>query len=315
VAANTPSGVNPKENEILRYVYGGISLFALVLVYLIYRATLLIDHAAAGINAKSYFVTHVLTVFFEVVLWVLIARVAVRFKLYARAVMGGDDGRALNYGANALLLSLPYAMLFGMASTVKTLFMHSSSLSMVTTITNLVPLVVILVATALLFVGTLKLRHTLPMKYQSLPPVVLIKFLVAYVVVVGGFTAYFYNSAPKLLDDDGLHHFTWSASALLFLYALPYAVVWLLGLLASLNLARYSSRVPGKIYKPLFRGLYRGLVTSFAGTYLVQVFYVTNFTSNSLSVGLLMLITILALLIYGCIMIYRGTNQLYLLEK
>jgi hypothetical protein len=92
-------------------------------------------------------------------------------------------------------------------------------------------------------------------------------------------------------------------------------VVWLLGLLASLNLARYSSRVPGKIYKPLFRGLYRGLVTSFAGTYLVQVFYVTNFTSNSLSVGLLMLITILALLIYGCIMIYSGTNQLYLLEK
>jgi hypothetical protein len=73
--------------------------------------------------------------------------------------------------------------------------------------------------------------------------------------------------------------------------------------------------VAGKIYRPLFRDVYRGLILSLTGTYLAQIFYVSNLSSNYFGLGLAVALAMLSVIIYGCFLIYRGTEALCLLEK
>jgi hypothetical protein len=61
--------------------------------------------------------------------------------------------------------------------------------------------------------------------------------------------------------------------------------------------------------------MYKGLVISFIGLFLAQIFYLSNLPSNRLDPGLLALIGIILLLIYGCFLVYRGTSQLAQIEK
>jgi hypothetical protein len=126
---------------------------------------------------------------------------------------------------------------------------------------------------------------------------------------------YFYRVAPKLVDDDGLRHFALLPSTLVAVYLVPFAVVWLLGLLACLHLAKYAFLVPGKIYKPIFYNLYVGILVSYVSTYLIQLFYVSNLHSNRFGVGLVIIVGLIALLIAGYGVIYRGASQLYLVEQ
>jgi len=88
-----------------------------------------------------------------------------------------------------------------------------------------------------------------------------------------------------------------------------------MGLLSCLNLAQYAYRVRGKLYKPMFRNLYVGILLSYISTYLIQIFYVSNVSSNQVGVGFGILISLILMLIAGYTLIYRGANQLYALEN
>src|SRR6185437_9633577 len=106
---------------------------------------------------------------------------------------------------------------------------------------NLLPLAIFLVLSVQLFIGTIRLKHLLPDTVTQLRRnrYVVVSCLVLFALVVIPFGKYFYSVAPVLLDDDGLHHFTVSSAVLLGVYLLPFAVIWLLGLLSCLNLTQY----------------------------------------------------------------------------
>jgi hypothetical protein len=294
------------------YAYVTIVIVALVFALIMYRASNIIQKYNPHINSKLYFWTHLLTIFIELVLWLIIARSAIRFKSYTLTVIKNADGKALNYIANSILISLAYAILFSMASTIKTLFWRNPNLKTITTITNLVPLLAILIASFYILIGTQQLRHLSHSRLRD--SLNLRPFLSILFVFIITYSMYFYQDAPKVLDDDGLHHFTLSSTTLLFVYVLPYIVVWTIGVFSCINLVDYASNVKGVIYKSLFSDLRNGLIISFIGTYLVQIFDVSSFNSNTFGVGFVILLLILALIIRGYLLIFRGTNQLYKLE-
>ena len=294
-----------------------IILAAAAFLYMIFRDASLIDRYSPGINTALYAETHTYIVLIEIVLWALMAKAAVRFKAYSRKIQHSPDGAALNHIADAMLLSLAYAILFDMASTFKTLFIQRPQLGLVTTITNLLPLAVFVTLSVLLFAGAHQLRRLVPDTIaQRQRRFRLVSLgLALYSLVIVPYVAYFYRMAPTLLDDDGLHHFALPPQSLLAVYIVPFSTAWLIGLLSCIDLAGYAGRVQGKLYRPGFRSLYHGILISYVSTYLVQIFYVSNVSSNRFGVGLVILVSFIALLIAGYGLMYRGANRLYILER
>ena len=305
------------EFTFLVVAYAVIFVSALAFIFMIFRDAQLIERNRSGIDAFSYAETHTYILLIEIVLWTIMAKAAIRFKAYAWRIRRSADGSALNLIANAMLLSFAYAILFDMASTFKTLFMNTPVLQAVTTITNLLPLGVFLALSSLLFAGSSQLARLMVdgsvsrQRHQRFRALCLALF----VLVVFPYGEYFHRVAPVILDDDGLHHFVLSPATLVAVYLAPFIVIWLLGVLSCLNLMWYARHVPGKIYKPTFRNLYIGILTSYVSTYLIQIFYISNVSSNRFGFGLLFLISLIALLIIGYGLMYRGANQLYMLER
>jgi hypothetical protein len=297
--------------------YSVIFISAIFFTYMIFRASDLIANSVSTVNAKLYVETHFYILLIEVVLWLIMARAAIRFKAYTRQIRQSKDGNALNNIANAILLSVVYAIIFDMASTIKTLFMNTSILAPVTTLTNLVPLALFVVLTLLLYYGSYRLVRLLP--YSSITHrrsrQIFIISLVIFVLLVIPYSGYFHRIAPTMLDDDGLHHFVMSPGILTVVYIIPFVFVWLLGLLACINLANYASSVRGKIYRPMFKKLYFGVLIAYISTYCIQIWYVSNVASNRLGIGLITLVALIILLITGFILIFQGANKLYKLEQ
>lgn len=297
--------------------YATVFIATLVFIFIIFRAAYLIRQHQPNIDAFSYAETHLYIVFIEVILWTIIARAAIRFKAYTRRIKHSKDGSALNLVAFAILLSLAYAILFDMGSTFKTLFVGTSQLQSMTLLANMLPLALLLLLSLLLFIGSLRLSQLVPSeaalgrRQQRITSL----SLAIFILLVIPFGDYFYHAAPAMLDDDGLFHFALPPGILIFIYLVPFVVIWLLGLLACLNLAKYAHRVPGKIYRPKFRNLYVGILISYISTYLIQIFYASNIPSNRFGFGLLFAISLVIMLIVGYSLIYRGANQLYMLEQ
>ena len=303
------------ELRALAAAYTVIFIAAVGFVFMIFRDMRLIARYKPAINAPLYAETHTYIVLIESVLLLVIARAAIRFKAYTLRIRNSRDGTALTYIANAMLLSLPYAILFDIASTVKTLFMRTPALGLVTTITNLAPLAVFLCLSTILCIGTMKLKRLLPPGKDERAHWAIVACVGGFLVAIVLYACYFYHMAPSLRDDDGLHHFALSAPALAGVYLLPFAVIWLLGVLSCVNLAHYASRVPGKIYQPMFKNLCCGILISYISTYLVQIFYVSNISSNQFGVGLGIVVALVAFVTVGYGLMYRGAAQLYTLER
>ncbi len=294
-----------------------IATASILFILLVFRAAQLIGMSNSGIDPNLYRVTHTYIVLIEILLWSIMAKAAVRFKAYAREIMPSKDGIALNYIATAMLLSILYAILFDMASTFKTLFINSPLLHFVTTISNYIPLALFLVLSIFLYIGTVKLKEVLPDETTTKQHFMLsiAVSIVIYIAAVIPYARYFYHVAPIMLDDDGLRHFILSPGILTITYIVPFSIIWLLGILSCINLADYANRVRGKIYRPMFKNLYLGILIAYVSSFFIQIWYVSNLSSNKFGVGMYSLIVLILLLIAGFGLMYRGANRLYRLEK
>lgn len=294
-------------------VFGAAAIF----VFMIFRAGHLIERYQPAIDPFSYAETHLYVLLVEVALWMIIAKAAIRFKAYAWRIRGSSDGAALNLMANAMLLSFGSAILFDMASTFKTMFMGTALLPNVTTVTNLLPLAVFLLLSVLLYAGSVRLVRLVPsakglgQRYRRLVAC----SLGLFVLLIIPFGGYFYHVAPLIIDDDGLRHFVLPANVLVGIYLVPFIAIWLLGVLSCVNLATYALRVQGKIYRRYFFTLSTGILIAYISSYLIQIFYVSNLPSNQFGFGLVFILSLIVMLIVGYGLMYRGANQLYMLER
>ena len=305
------------EFTALTVAYVVVFLSAAAFICLIYRDAALIGKYQPSINPASYAEAHTYIVLVEIALWTLVAKAAIRFKSYTRKIRNSPDGKALGYIANAMILSFVYVILFDMASSFKTLFMRTPALMTVTTFTNVLPLALFLILSVLLFIGTVKLKRLVPdnSTQRQRNRYVVTLSVALFLLLVVPFAEYFYRTAPILRDDDGLLHFTLLPEVVVVVYLLPFVLIWLLGLLSSLNLAQYATRIKGRLYRPMFRNLYLGILTAYSSSYLIQVWYVSNVSANTFGIGLVSLMILIGTLIIGYALMYRGASQLYMLEQ
>ncbi len=306
------------EYVALTCAYSVIFGAALVFLYMVFHGSDLIAANRTGVDPALYRESHTFIVLIEVILWAIMARAAIRFKSYAREISPSKDGKALNYIANAMLLSVVYAILFDAASTVKTQFINSPNLHFVTTVTNLVPLALFLFLSILLYIGTIKLKRLLPdqppEKHKYRNRQLMFLSIAVFTLLLIPYGQYFHQVALTMMDDDGLQHFVISPNVLTYVYLIPFALVWLLGVLSCINLADYANRVRGEVYRRTFRNLYLGILIAYISTYFIQIWYTSNLSANKFGPGLSSLIILIAFLISGFALIYRGANQLYRIE-
>lgn len=307
--------VNKWELPAFAYVYSLLAILAAVYVVITYRAADIIGRYNLSADSTRYFEAHVIRIAVDVALWVVIARAAVRFKFYAKSLSRTEDGEALNYIANALILALLYAISFTMSSTIKTLFYRSSNFKTATTLSNLIPIAFVLVLSGALLIGSLKLNRISSIKMVKKKTMEYFIALILFLAAVLLYGMYFYRVAPTITDDDGLPHFVLTPTKLMLVYVLPYGIAWLLSLIGSLNLAYYAHHVEGRIYRLLFSDLYAGIMLGFTGTYLIQIFTVSDLKTNGFNLGLVISLCLLGLIIWGSMLIYRGTTELYKLEQ
>jgi hypothetical protein len=295
-------------------LYGFVLIIGFAFIEIMYKAAIIIGQSHSYTKAISYFYTHLATIILTITLWLILSRAILRLKAYISTVNKTQDGKALNKILIALFLSLVYAMLFAVASTFKTLFWHHTDFKTVTTITNLLPIPVMLSSSLVLFKGTSDLLKNKAVEDKHLNKKMLGMYLLIVLAVVFAYGVYFHSHAAKLVDDDGFRHFVISVKTLMYVYVLPYALIWLLGLMSCLNLEHYAKHVKGIVYKELFRDLYSGISMSFVGIYLLQIFYVSNVSSAKLGAGLLFIVCLLVILIRGCLLISRGSDKLARVE-
>lgn len=296
-------------------VYTLLALLAFLYIVISYRAADVIVKYHLTVNPTRYFQTHIIKFAVEFIIWVIIARSAVRLKMYTHSLKGSKDGEGLSYIANALFLGLLYSITFTMASTLKTLFYKTAAFKTVTILTNLIPIAFVVVLSVALLIGSMKLNRTgLLQQVKSLKTEYFTAFIL-YAAALLLYGMYLFRVAPSVVDDDGLRHFAERPSRLVLVYVLPYGLAWLIGIIGTINLAYYAHHVEGRIYRLLFRDLYSGILLAFTGTFLLQIFTVSELKSNGFGVGLVVFVFLISLIIWASTLIYRGTTELYKLEQ
>ena len=268
---------------------------------------------AAGFRLFGLPLSQLLILVLEVIIWFLGARSAQHFKNYAVSIKSTDEGRAMNNLANGLLWLVAYTALLTFTSSLIALFDHTPYDRMVTMLAIYLPLSIAVLASMLLFVGSAQLVSL--MKRAFWTPHRILYFLLAYAVLMLSFIVEFYVQSPFAQNVDGNHRFVMPTLLVMLTYVLPYVLIWLAAIVASINLAWYTQNVDGRLYKTLFRNANRGIALVFVCTFLAQLLICSPFTEtqpvfdNGLTFGVLILLGI------GFSLIYRGAKQLECLEE
>lgn len=292
-------------------IFLALAAIGAAFIYESYHAAL--DEYAGGIGLLLLLLSFILP---EIIIWLLAAVGAVRLKNYAMSIRDSDDGLALDYVANSLLLFVLYVVLVSIGGTIVDAAAGSTYEKLTIALTNHIPLAIILVAAILLWIGSKKLLKMLEQADKE-PWVPSLRFCVTTVIFTTFaliFTINFYYFAADIREADGMPRFALSPALLLATYVLPHLLAWLFGLLACVNLATYARSVTGVIYKDLFKNLLRGVVIVFLCTFLAQVL-LSTITVDEPSPVLVTVYGVLLLYLYGFYLVYKGTKNLERLEQ
>ena len=248
----------------------------------------------------------------EIGIWLLAARSAKRFKRYALSIRSEADGHNLNIVANGLLWLVAYVVVICTLSPVQTLIPRTSHKYAFTALTNHLPLVFALLAASLVFKGSRGLAKLTRSEFWTRSRTMLL--LLPFGLAMSLFIVNFYAEAPHLHDINGNLRFALPVQALLFTYVLPHVIVWLLGMLAGINLWWYTRQVDGELYKAIFRKTQRGIAIVFTSIFFAQLLITSPYAADNFQLGITLVYGVLILTILGYSLIYRGTRQLQNIE-
>lgn len=246
-------------------------------------------------------------------IWWLAARSARRFKNYALSILDSADGHAINYIADGLLLLVAYIVVLNFVNPLESLFAYSRHIRLVVPLVNHGPVLVALAAALKLFIGSTQLaRLTDKVVWTSRRLALMAVPFVACMVIFG---TDFYMQSPKLYTPEGVPRFAFPRAALLATYVLPHMVVWLLGLMATINLSWYSRRVEGSIYRRLFRQANRGLVLIFISIFIAQLLIISPLVVTHFNLGVVLIYALIVIAITGYTLLYKGAAKLQNIEN
>lgn len=247
-----------------------------------------------------------------IIIWIIAARGARRFKDYAYLIRRSPEGDGMNRVANGLLLLVVYIIVLNVVGSFVSLFQDSAYVKIVISLANHLPILFALLATWQLFTGSFRLVEFTNSQYWNKFKIQRLVFF--FLLFLIPFVINFYFRAPDLIGVYGLPKFALPANALLFTYVLPHSLVWLFGIISIVNLNRYAEHVSGIIYKTLFKDFRKGMILVYLCIFFTQLIMLSPIITTNFSLGLIFIYGVLILAITGFMYIFRGARKLQLIE-
>ncbi len=299
-----------QKSSLTRLVYPFLAVLTIIYVFIIYKNARLFSSKTS--SATEIFVINATVAIPELIIWAMALISSLRFKEYARSIQQTRDGRSMNYLADALVVMSFYVILITSENYVVGLFKNTSNLRTIVSVENYLPLAVALASSGILLIGSLKLNQIVPLKVRLSSRIAL---ATVFIIVVALFSWHFDKSYRNLVPQNGIPRFVLPIHTLLMTYILLHIVMWAIGIAACVNIANYSLHTKGKIYKRLFNNLYKGILLVFICTFVAQLFIISNVNLTKFSLSLVLIYCLLVLAGLGFILIYKGSNDLNLLER
>jgi hypothetical protein len=294
----------------LKFIYFLLGLASIAYIALTYKAEL--NHKSTSSPGIGTLLLSLSVAIPEIAIWVLAFVSSIRLKQYTMTIKKFKDGKSLRYVSDSLLLMSLYVVLLSASGSVVELFRYSHSLRAVVVLENYIPLSIALASSLLLCLGSIRLNRMVSIRFKIHTRLGIAS---VYVAIAALFARHFYVAEPKLVPQNGIPRFVLSDKLLFFSYILPHLIMWAVGIFGCVSMANYSLFTKGAIYKRLFNKLYQGILLVFICTFLAQLFIISDFNLNGMSLGLILVYLLLVLAACGFVLIYRGSESLGKLEN
>jgi hypothetical protein len=231
------------------------------------------------------------------IIWLVAIRGAVSFKHYATLIKGGTESKGIARIASGLMWVVASLVVSSLLSAVNQHFTGAPSYGTLVIIRDHITPIFSLIAFILIYQGSHRLRDVAQFSTWTRGT-----FLMLGIYCIFAFLFVLEFSSSQLSTGSGANR---TAAAflpqgvLLFTLILPYLVGWFFGILATINIVKYTKRVKGTIYKRALRWLTRGLWTVIAFSIAMQILTFVARYLTGLSLGKQLLIVYLLLVFYG----------------
>jgi len=256
------------------------------------------------------------SIFIPVLLiWVTAIRGALTFKAYAKIIHESPEAASLGKIANALFWLVGYIVAITLVGAVVPYFTESPILASILVLRDHLPAFITLIAFIQLYQGSHQLKKIADFATWS-PST--IWFFIGYAIFCLVFVLTFaanagMNSAQAINRNSSS---VLPPAVLLVTLILPYLAAWFIGLLASINIAKFSYRVKGIIYRRALKDLVFGIwsIVLFAMVLQLLTFTIRILLGLSLVPILALLYALLLLYALGFMLIYSGAKKLTRIE-
>jgi hypothetical protein len=307
------------DRPLTSWKYSRWAYVAVVVSWTIYAALTLFAPAAANTRYHMSTMDLVLlrlTVIVPIhLVWLVAVRGAVAFKSYAEIIKGSPEADEINQIANGLLWTIAYLVSISLVGSIEPLFYHTHFFNAAIILRDHIPPLIALVGFLKLYFGSHKLRTVANFTTWTRSTVIV---LIAFGLFVASFVLEF---ASTPVNSTALTVTRNSTSLLplgllLFTLVMPYVIGWFMGVLASINILKFSHSVKGILYRKALGNLVRGIATIVIFAIAIQLTTFADRFLTNLSIGLVLVVVygLIALYALGFVFIWMGAKQLERLE-
>jgi hypothetical protein len=249
------------------------------------------------------------------VIMLLAARGATAFKSYAIMIAGSKEGQAIDLIADGLLLTLSYFLITTIFGALLPFYTQSPGYNALVVIRDHIPVVISLAAYFVIYRGSDQLRRVAKFEtWTRGAAFVMVAFMVFSFVFVLEYTRF---QAPPPIADEATAMTILPLNLLLFTLILPFLLAWFLGILATINIFKFSNQVQGKLYRLALKDLIKGLWFVIILSMLIQFLSLSDKYLVTLKLPILFGIIYVLLILYGIgfMFVRAGAKRLSALEE
>lgn len=316
-SANTPA--NRQQDQIRNSaIFGYIALIlALIIAYILIAVLRKPDQATLSLLHLTETAYRWLIASIVVILsagWLASLYGSVVFKKYSRSIKHSQDGNALNTVSNGLIiLSIVQPLNAVVGSVIAILDKHHPSwVPTLTIINNYFSMILMGTSLLILAFGAEKLYKIVSDKAKLLPQA----YWVIGFIIASALYAYFIVIQP-LHTPLARRSYYLPDWLLVCSIAIPYLIIWYMGISAAYKTFQYQKHVRGILYKSALKYFAAGLSVVVLASITTRIIVTISAKITQLSVGPILFIIYGLILVYaaGFILIARGASKLRKIES
>jgi hypothetical protein len=248
------------------------------------------------------------------IIWLIALRGALAFKNYTQLIKNSPEASGVGRVADGLLWTVAYLILIALIGSLLPYVIKSPAHDIVAILRDHIPAWTGLIAFTLLYLGSHQLR---PVANFTTWTLATHWGMLIYAIFSGLFVlAFFSSDATTVSDANRTSAMILPHGVVLFSLILPYLVGWFLGLLASINITKYSHKVKGILYRGALRDLARGISAVITFAIILQLTTLSSRFLINLRLSFLILIVYIIIVLYGLgfVFIDYGAKKLTKIE-